>query len=191
MTRPRRPGRGVGPLAVLLALLVGSAAIRIAAGAGPALARELASPPAEEEPMACAADPELAPILERLGERERTVSAAEDRLAERRIALEAAERMLTGRLAELQAAEASLAATVKGVGAAAETDLAQLTSVYESMKPKDAAPLFEAMKPDFAAGFLGRMRPDAAASVMALMAPEKAYAISVILAGRNATVPRP
>ena len=72
---------------------------------------------------------------------------------------------------------------------AAEGDLSRLTSVYEAMKPKDAAALFEAMEPEFAAGFLGRMRPDAAAGIMTGLSPETAYMISVVLAGRNARAP--
>jgi hypothetical protein len=72
----------------------------------------------------------------------------------------------------------------------AEGDLAQLTSVYENMKPKEAALLFERMSPDFAAGFLGRMRPEAAAAIMSGLPPELGYSISVLLAGRNAARPR-
>ena len=81
---------------------------------------------------------------------------------------------------------------VQGVGKfhAVENDLAALTSVYENMKPKEAAPLFEAMDPVFAAGFLARMRPEVAAGIMAKLSPDAAYSISVILAGRNANVPR-
>jgi flagellar motility protein MotE (MotC chaperone) len=72
---------------------------------------------------------------------------------------------------------------------AAEGDLARLTAVYESMKPKDAAPLFEKMAPEFAAGFLGRMRPEAAGAILSGLPPDMAYSISAILAGRNATAP--
>ena len=69
---------------------------------------------------------------------------------------------------------------------AAEDDLAGLTRVYETMKPKDAAALFERMDARFAAGFLARMRPEAGAGIMAGLSPEAAHAISVVLAGRNA-----
>jgi len=68
---------------------------------------------------------------------------------------------------------------------AAETDIAQLVSVYEAMKPKDTARIFAEMTPDFAAGFLARMQPEVAARVVAALDPEKAYSISVVLAGRN------
>jgi flagellar motility protein MotE (MotC chaperone) len=73
---------------------------------------------------------------------------------------------------------------------AADADVTRLVTMYENMKPKEAAPLFEVMAPDFAAGFLARMRPDAAASVLAGLNPKTAYTISVIMAGRNAGVPK-
>ena len=92
-------------------------------------------------------------------------------------------------LARLETAEAELRATISVANAAAETDIARLTSVYENMKAENAAPLFQQMEPSFAAGFLGRMRPDAAAAILATLDPELAYTISVVLAGRNADVP--
>ncbi len=45
---------------------------------------------------------------------------------------------------------------------AAQDDLAQLTSVYESMKPADASAIFAEMDPNLAAGFLGMMQPESA-----------------------------
>jgi flagellar motility protein MotE (MotC chaperone) len=90
----------------------------------------------------------------------------------------------------LAAAEAKLSETLSRADGAAETDLAQLTQVYESMKPKDAAKLFAAMDPEFAAGFLGRMQPASSAAIMSGMPADAAYAVSVLLAGRNAMVPK-
>ena len=80
--------------------------------------------------------------------------------------------------------------TVAVADQAAEADVARLVTLYESMKPKEAAPVFEAMAPDFAAGFLARMRPDSAAQVLAGLKPETAYAISLLMAGRNANAPK-
>ena len=120
----------------------------------------------------------------RMGEAE-TVAAA--RMAE----VDEARAELRAMLGELEAAEARLDAAIARASGAAEDDLARLTSVYESMAPKDAGALFETMEPGFAAGFLGRMRPEAAAEVMAVMTPERAYAVSAIIAGRNARVDMP
>ena len=108
----------------------------------------------------------------------------------RQKALAVADEEIQRRLVVLEEAEKSLRSLLAIANTAAEDDLARLTAVYESMKPKDAAALFEKMEPAFAAGFLGRMRSDAAAGVMAGLTPETAYSISVILAGRNADVPK-
>jgi flagellar motility protein MotE (MotC chaperone) len=73
---------------------------------------------------------------------------------------------------------------------AADDDVARLVTVYEGMKPKDAAQLFEAMDPPFAAGFLARMAPEAAAAIFSNLPPGPAYALSVEMAGRNANAAR-
>ena len=88
-------------------------------------------------------------------------------------------------ISSMKVEEEKLRATMAAAATAAEDDVSQLTKVYASMKPKQAAGLFEEMDPDFAAGFLARMAPAAAAKVMAGMTPKSAYAISVVLAGRN------
>jgi len=132
----------------------------------------------------------MSKLLVALQAREAQIKDREAKLNIRSKALAVADEEITKRLAVLEQAEVDLRATLALADDAAENDLARLTSVYENMKPKDAAALFETMEPDFAAGFLGRMRPDAAASVMAGLTPEAAYSISVILASRNANAPK-
>ncbi len=194
----KRLQRGTILLPIVLACFLGSIVVRLVSGTGAALAQEIdalipdgangATPVLVPD---CAPDADLAPILERVVERESRVAAAEHGLEERLGVLAAAEGRITTRLAELKAAESALADTMAQTATAAEDDLARLTAVYETMKPKEAAKLFDAMVPEFAAGFLARMRTDAAGSVLSGMSPDKAYAVSVILAGRNATVPVP
>jgi flagellar motility protein MotE (MotC chaperone) len=101
-----------------------------------------------------------------------------------------ADAALTKRMGELQKAEDDLEKTMAIANGASEKDLAQLTAVYEAMKPADAAVLFQTMAPEFAAGFLGRMQPTSAAAIMTGMKPDKAYEVSVLLAGRNALAPK-
>jgi flagellar motility protein MotE (MotC chaperone) len=191
MTFGRRgPVRGV--LFFLAGLMMASGVIRI--GLGLNEARAVTAPvPAETPappvvPASCPAPP--AALAEALAQREARVAVREAALDDRLAALALAEEVTTRRLEELQAAEASLAATLTKADGAAEGDLSRLTTVYEAMKPKEAAALFETMAPEFAAGFLGRMRPEAAAAVLSGMTPEAAYTVSVLLAGRNALVPR-
>lgn len=196
MTRKKANRRnGRGSILLICCLLLGSAAVRIGGEAGKAVATEnpLPSPMANTTPPTppqAGMEPEaVSEMLVAFQQREERISRMERDLAVRKKALEVADQEIEKRLAVLASAEESLRALLSIADTAAEDDLLVLTSVYENMKPKDAAALFEEMEPTFAAGFLGRMRADAAAGIMAGLTPQKAYSISVILAGRNADVP--
>ena len=210
--KPKAPRtrRGMGVLAVIGALLIASALARIGMQAGAALALENSEPApeatvapeavamqdptigaeAETASAGCPVASDIGPILEALKTREERVSKRESDLRARMQALSVAEAEIDRRMSAMEDAERRLRETLAIAKTAAEEDVAQLTQVYATMKPKQAAALFEEMEPDFAAGFLGRMRPDAAAAIMAGLSPQKAYTISVMLAGRNAAAPR-
>jgi len=197
----RRTGRGA--VLLLTAMLVSSAILRLGAGADRAFAESAKHSPAQVEiPAKETTDAtkestkistnraEISALLKALRTREMRVKELESQIELRSKALMVADQEITKRMTSLEQAENNLRETLSLADGAAEDDLARLTSVYESMKPKDAAKLFEAMEPNFAAGFLGRMRPDAAAAIMTGLTPERAYSISAILAGRNATAPK-
>lgn len=187
---------GRGSILLISCLLLGSAAIRVGSEAGKAVATESPIPVAmaENAPLANVEEPidrdGISEMLKAFQAREERIARLERQIEVRQKALEVADEEIEKRLSTLQQAEESLRSMLAIADTAAEDDLATLTSVYENMKPKDAAPLFEEMEPEFAAGFLGRMRPDAAAGIMAGLSPQAAYTISVILAGRNAQVPK-
>jgi flagellar motility protein MotE (MotC chaperone) len=190
-----KPRAGRGALIIIALLFASSGALRIGDGLGLALAeasgeshaaaKETMAP---ETPVECPLPP--AELAAALSDRESRLAAAEAAIADREAALALADQAITLRLTDLQTAEEDLRKTLSIADGAAEEDITRLVTVYEAMKPKDAATLFDAMEAEFAAGFLGRMRPDAAAAVMAGMAPERAYAVSAIMAGRNALVPK-
>ncbi|MGJ8588584.1 MAG: MotE family protein [Yoonia sp.] len=188
MKQPRRKKRGLGVLQVITCLLVASAVLRLATEVGPAMANEGTDAPFEEASQSAdtgATDS----LLSALQARERRLTEREAQLTARMEALRVAEGDIEQKLEALVEAEARLSATIALADTAAESDLAQLTTVYENMKPREAADLFAQMPPRFAAGFLGMMRPDAAALIMTELDPEIAYSFSVVLAGRNADVP--
>ncbi len=188
--RKRRTAKGV--LWLIVAAFVLSGTLRLGGESGWAIAagvRSAIDAPEPETDARCEPPPDIAVVLDALHEREARLSAREAAIDDRMQALTVAQTQVDRNLAALEQAEASLEATMSLASTAAEDDLARLTTVYENMKPKEAAPLFAAMDPDFAAGFLGRMRPDAAAAILSGLEPAAAYSISVILAGRNAEVP--
>lgn len=194
----RRPFARRGSIALLVALLVGSALLRIGVGAGSALAEvDLAdgfSLPLRPKPVENTRyeqpDTNIKSLLDALREREARVTEKEKNLAARGKALDVAQEEIERRLNALERTEERLRQTLAIAQTAAEDDLAKLTTVYENMKPKEASALFEAMEPAFAAGFLGRMQPEAAAKILAGLDPQAAYSISAILAGRNAGAPK-
>ena len=185
MTARRRGRAARGGLAFIALLFLGSAMIRFGIGAEAAFARAPSETTAE-----CATDGGTLALLADLQARERGLIEREGRLVDREQAQNLAQKAIEERLAELIEAEDNLARTVAIADGAAEEDVTRLITLYENMKPKEAAPLFAEMAPEFAAGFLARMRPDAAAAVLAGLEPKTAYTISVVLAGRNANAPK-
>ncbi|GLP87254.1 hypothetical protein GCM10007921_28140 [Tritonibacter mobilis] len=188
-----------GTLMLLALFLMGSAVVRIALEAAPAIAREVAEIKAGENDEAAPSAPgrasvpdsaEMQAMLTAFKKREANLAEREAELEDRMRALEIADEAIDKKLQDLQQAEQKLLTTLALADGAAEQDVTKLTTVYEQMKPKDAAALFEEMDPTFAAGFLARMKPEAAAGVMAGLSPEAAYTISVVLAGRNGEVPK-
>lgn len=193
MTGPRKPRirarRGFLPLVIML--LIGSSILRLEDGAGLAWAlQETRADPAEQPPGETEANEDtLGMLLARLRAREAVVAEQEDALRQKELVLNRLAAEVDARLTELARAEEALRATLAVADQAAETDLNQLTNVYENMKPNDAAALFETMEPSFSAGFLARMKPANAAAIMSGLSPEKAYLISLVLSGRNIDAP--
>jgi flagellar motility protein MotE (MotC chaperone) len=184
-----------GLFAASAGLRIGTSATQVMAAGGEEMQQELAmdepaEPEKEESPPKLAEDREgYAEIARALVKREEELIDRERRVEVRIEAMNIAKVEIEERLEALKVAEANLRSTIALAQTAAEDDIARLTTVYENMKPKQAAAVFEEMDPEFAAGFLGRMRPDAAAKVLAGLTPKAAYSISAILAGRNANVP--
>lgn len=183
--------RGSGVLMLVSGFLVASGLVRLGDGTGIALAREIgtfmnqasAAPPSSSENT-----PGFEELIAAIRAREAKIEETEARLAERERVIAVVGQEVDAKLQELAEAEASLQSLLTQTDSAAEDDISRLTSMYEAMKPEDAAALFEQMDPSFAAGFLARMRADAAGAVLAGLPPDKAYALSVVLAGRNASI---
>ncbi len=188
MSRQRHKKRGLGALHIITCLLVASAVLRFATQVAPAMANE-ASQSVAEPAAPVAESGRTDTLLAALQAREARLSEREQQLNDRMQALRTAEEEIDNKLQALVEAETVLSATIALADTAAGADLAQLTTVYENMKPAEAAALFAQMPPQFAAGFLGMMRPEVAALIMTELEPEIAYSFSVVLAGRNANVP--
>lgn len=177
---------GIGLVLLLLATLFFTAGLsRLSLGAVAAIAADPVS-----EPETVAPTENAGQLFEALRAREARLDEQERALAERAQELEAAQNSLRAQLADLQTAEERLTATLALTESAAENDLNRLTTVFEHMKPEQAAALFTTMEVEFAAGFFARLDPQFAGDVMAQLDPTLAYGISAVLAGRHAKTPR-
>ncbi|MCV2867090.1 hypothetical protein OEW28_00435 [Defluviimonas sp. WL0002] len=182
---PRRAGRRA--LGLIAGLFLGSALLRLV-GAVPAAMADAQGEPGGQT-AACVTEDGVMELFQAVRDREAAVVDKERRLSERESTVELALAAMNQQKEALIAAEERLSATLAMADQAAEKDVSRLVTVYESMKPKEAAPLFEEMDTDFAAGFIARMKPDAAAAVLSGMDAQKAYLVSLVLAGRNARAP--
>ncbi|WP_299286944.1 hypothetical protein [uncultured Tateyamaria sp.] len=193
MSKVRNSMRVSGSTLIISSLLVSSAFLRFGTDTGAAIAQttmsvmetDVVSTENDTSKQADASSGS-AQLLEALLKREAEVERQEAALAQRENNLKATKAEVERRIGVLEASEARLRQMITQAEATAEDDVLRLTTVYENMKPKDAAALFETMEPEFAAGFLARMQPEAAAKLLAGLNPETAYSISAIVAGRNA-----
>jgi flagellar motility protein MotE (MotC chaperone) len=182
MTASTRPA--LSGLGLIVCCFFASAALRLT-DAGWALAQDVGAAGADETGHAPGKDQ----LLEAIRQRETQLATEEKRLADRKQTLGVAEAKLAEQLAAFGKAQQNLEKTLAMADQAAERDLARMTTVYENMKPADAAQIFETMDLGFAAGLLARMRPDMAAQVLTGMKPQTAYALTLTIASRNAAVP--
>lgn len=174
-----------GGVSLIVLCFLGSAALRFGES-GLAVAEEIADGAAAP---ATPATPPPDALLAALRQREGDLDAREKTLADRAQALSVAEAKLAEQLAAFEKARGQLESTLASADKAAENDIGRMTTVYEKMKPADAAKILDKMDVTFAAGLLARMRPEIAAQVMAGMTPEAAYAVTVTVASRNSRVP--
>ncbi len=147
-----------------------------------------ASPPPQEtrqelRPSAEPASSERA-ILEKLGARRDALQQRSRDLETREQLIENAERKLETRINDLKSLEQ------KGDDAAAKraeaeaAGLKSLVTMYETMKPKEAARVFDRLKLDVLVPVVVGMNPRKMAEVLAVMQPDAAERLTVALAQR-------
>lgn len=152
------------------------------------------SPKEAAAPAAAPAQPEPRPvaepvsseraILEKLGARRDALQQRSRDLETREQLIENAERKLETRINDLKSLEQ------KGDDAAAKraeaeaAGLKSLVTMYETMKPKEAARVFDRLKLDVLVPVVVGMNPRKMAEVLAVMQPEAAERLTVALAQR-------
>lgn len=181
-------------LNIIIALFIASASLRIVGTIGPAIAQ--VEGPQEIEPTSSISGSipidmtderqRLERLMNVLSERKEKLDLLEKSLEQKEQALTILKDELDKNMSDLAGSSNPSQMNQSNGTDTLESRIDVLTSVYENMKAKDAAPVFETMNPEFASGLIGRMHPEVAAKILAGLSTEKAYAITAMLAGRGA-----
>lgn len=123
-------------------------------------------------------------ILEKLGARRDALRQKSDELDLREKMLGEAERKLETGLGDLKKAEDKVDAVAKAKEEAEKQGLKNIVTMYEAMKPKDAARVFDRLGHDVLVPIVLAMNPRKMAEVLAVMQPEAAERLTVALANR-------
>lgn len=123
-------------------------------------------------------------VLERLSERRTELEARAKELDAREAVVLAAEKRLEGRIAHLKQLEAQINDIVRAKDEAEAARIKNLVTMYENMKPKDAARVFDRLDMKVLLEVTTQINPRRMSDIMAQMAPEAAERLTVELASR-------
>ena len=123
-------------------------------------------------------------ILERLQARRQELEQRAREIEIRESLLKSAEKRIEGRVEEVKATEAKISTAT---GQKAEQDAARfkgIITMYEGMKPKDAAKVFDRLEMSVLYDIASQIAPRKMSDIMGLMQPEAAERLTVELARR-------
>jgi flagellar motility protein MotE (MotC chaperone) len=130
-------------------------------------------------------------ILERLQERRQEIDARARELEIREGLLKAAELRLEARVTELKAMEARVAAATAAKDNSDTARFKGLVSMYENMKPKDAAKIFDRLDLPILVQVTSLMNPRKMSDILGQMSAEAAERLTIELANRAGGGDRP
>jgi flagellar motility protein MotE (MotC chaperone) len=126
-------------------------------------------------------------ILERLQARRQELEQRAREIEIRESLLKSAEKRIEGRVEEMKATEAKISTAT---GQKAEQDAARfkgIITMYENMKPKDAAKVFDRLEMSVLYDIASQIAPRKMSDILGLMQPEAAERLTVELARRAGT----
>jgi flagellar motility protein MotE (MotC chaperone) len=123
-------------------------------------------------------------VLERLSERRTELDGRAKELDAREAVVLAAEKRLESRIAHLKQLEAQINDMVRAKDEAEATRVKNLVTMYENMKPKDAARVFDRLDMKVLLEVATQINPRRMSDIMAQMSPEAAERLTVELATR-------
>jgi flagellar motility protein MotE (MotC chaperone) len=138
-------------------------------------------------PLTAEGDASEEALVARLSERRAELDKREADLTMRLALLEAAEKRLDERTQELAALEARVAALVDEKQAAEEEGFKAVVSMYEGMKPKDAAKIFDTLSMNVLLKVARAMSPRKMSPILAAMSPDPAQKLTTAMAATENT----
>jgi flagellar motility protein MotE (MotC chaperone) len=130
-------------------------------------------------------------ILESLQGRREQLDARNRDLDMRENLLKAAEKRVEAKVAELKDVEARVKTEMGNRDQAEEKRFKTIISMYENMKPKDAARIFDRLDMKVLLDVATHMNPRTMSEILASMAPDVAEKLTVELANRARAEPAP
>jgi flagellar motility protein MotE (MotC chaperone) len=133
-------------------------------------------------------------VLERLQARRQELDARARELEIRESLLKAHEQRIEARIEELKGVEARIAAANHEKDEADVARFKGIVTMYENMKPRDAAKIFDRLEMAVLFDVASHMKPQKMSDVLAQMQPDSAERLTVELArrsGDNAAAPNP
>jgi flagellar motility protein MotE (MotC chaperone) len=178
--------------------ITGSIATTPAAGAAktapaapsPAAAKDGKPVATPEEGTVIATDGAVLPsgaereILERLQQRREQLDTRARELDIRESLVKAAEQRIEAHLAEIKEVEAKIKTDTQVKDQAEAARFKGLVTMYENMKPRDAAKIFDGLDMDVLIQVTSQINPRTMADIMAQMAPGMAERLTVALASK-------
>jgi len=123
-------------------------------------------------------------ILERLQSRRQEIEARQREIDIRESLLKSAEKRIEGKVEEMKAVESRITATQAEQKAAEAQRLKGLVTMYEGMKPKDAARVFDRLEMGVLIEIASAIAPRKMSDILGLMSSEAAERLTVEMARR-------
>ena len=123
-------------------------------------------------------------ILERLQARRQEIEARQREIDIRESLLKSAEKRIENKVEEMKAVETRISATQAEQKAAEAQRMKGLVTMYEGMKPKDAARVFDRLEMGVLIEIASAIAPRKMSDIMGLMSPEAAEKLTVEMARR-------
>ena len=124
-------------------------------------------------------------VLERLADRRAELDALENQIKAREAVVAAAEKRLNERIDQLKALEQQINVLVERKKAADQEEFKGLVSMYENMKPKDAASIFNQLGDDVLYRVAIAMNPRKMSPVLAAMNTQRAQQLTAMMAAEQ------